>query len=85
MMNKKYFLEKLEEETKLSSEKCLIISDVLDDTFIVGKKNKEKMISAFIERLNINKEKAEEIYEKTMNIIKTSIKEKVKHPFKNVD
>ena len=84
-MNKTGFLNELKEKTGYSEEKCLQILDVVDDIFIFGKKNKDKMIKEFEERLNINEEEADEIYNTVMSIIKTSLKEKIKHPFKGND
>ena len=81
-MNKKYFLEELKKKTGLNEDDCLKISNVIDDTFIIGQKNKEKMIYGFVENLNIDEAKAAEIYEIAMDIISSSIKEKLKHPFK---
>ena len=81
-MNKTDFLISLKEKTGLSEEDCLKVNDVVDETFIIGKKNKEKMINAFKEKLNIDAAKANEIYEVTMSIISSAIKNKIRHPFK---
>ena len=44
MVNKTKFINELEKETQLSTEECLIINDVLENNFIIGKKNKNKII-----------------------------------------
>ena len=82
-MNKTEFLKEIEKVTGYNSEECLLISDVLDDTFIVGKKNKEKMIDGFMSKLGISNEDAEKLYEDVITIIKDGIKDKIKHPFKS--
>ena len=41
-MNKKYFLKQLEEKTNLSEKDTLVVSEVLDEYFVFGKKNKDK-------------------------------------------
>ncbi len=82
-MNKTLFLKEIKEKTNLSEEDVLKISDTLDDTFIIGKKNKEKMIESFISKLGISDAEAERIYEIIMDIMKNAIKDKLKHPFKS--
>ena len=50
-MNKKEVIKKLGEVTNLSEEKCVIINDILEEHFIIGKNNKEKIISDISEKL----------------------------------
>lgn len=80
-MNKKEVIKKLGEVTNLSEEKCIIINDILEDHFIIGKKNKEKIISDISEKLKTTREESENIYELAMSIIGSGIKDKLKHPF----
>ena len=84
-MNKKKFINKLKNELDLDLEKCIIINNILEDTFLIGKKNKEIMIDRFVSELNISIDDANNIYEKVMDIIKNAIKNKIKHPFKSND
>ena len=85
MNNKRALLVDLKERLGCSEEECLIINDIIEDTFIFGKKNKLKMINAFIERLHVDGDRAEEIYNTFMDIFKTRIKYKLRHPFKSID
>lgn len=80
-MNKKEVIKKLGEVTNLSEEKCVIINDILEEHFIVGKNNKEKIISDISEKLETTREESENIYELAMSIIGSGIKDKLKHPF----
>lgn len=80
-MNKKEVIKKLGEVTNLSEEKCIIINDILEEHFIIGKNNKEKIISDISEKLETTREESENIYELTMSIIGSGIKDKLKHPF----
>lgn len=80
-MNKKEVIKKLGEVTNLSEEKCVIINDILEEHFIIGKKNKEKIISDISEKLETTREESENIYELAMTIIGSGIKDKLKHPF----
>lgn len=82
-MNKENFIKKLSEKTGLSEEKCTVINSVIEDTFLIGKKSKEKMIEGFKEKLNLKEEETEKIYEEAMSLITTSMKDKLKHPFKS--
>lgn len=80
-MNKKDVIKKLGEVTNLSEEKCVIINDILEEHFIIGKNNKEKIISDISEKLETTREESENIYELAMSIIGSGIKDKLKHPF----
>jgi len=80
-MNKKEVIKKLGEVTNLSEEKCVIINDILEEHFIIGKNNKKKIISDISEKLKTTREESENIYESAMSIIGSGIKDKLKHPF----
>lgn len=80
-MNKKEVIKKLGEVTNLSEEKCIIINDILEEHFIIGKNNKEKIISDISEKLETTREESKNIYELAMSIIGSGIKDKLKHPF----
>lgn len=84
-MKKEKFIKELESITKLDKGKCTIVNSILESHFIIGKKNKEKMISDFIEQLAVTKEEAEKIYESAMSVIAKSIKDRLKHPFGSRD
>lgn len=84
-MNKNEFIKELSKQTGYNDEKCEVINSIIEDTFIIGKKNKERMIEKFEGKLNCSNEDANKIYETAMNILGTEIKEKLKHPFKNQD
>jgi nucleoid DNA-binding protein len=84
-MNKTMFLKKLQEKTNLSEKDTLVVSEVLDEYFVFGKKNKDKIVSAIKEKLNITDTQADEIYNIAMSIITSNVKEKLKHPFRSQD
>lgn len=84
-MNKKEFIKELSKRTGYDEEKCEKINNILEDTFFIGRKNKEKMIKEFIEKININENEANKIYENIMDVINKSIKDKLKNPFKSQD
>lgn len=84
-MNKEKFIKELEKNTKLDNDECIIINSILEDHFLIGKNNKEKIVTDIKNKLNIQTEEAENIYESAMNIIGTGIKNKLRHPFKNQD
>ena len=83
-MNKETFIENIKKELDYDNEKCIIICDILEDHFLIGKKNKEKIINDLMEKLNIENEEAENIYEVSSKIITKEIKNKLFHPFGNV-
>lgn len=80
-MNKEKFVKELEKVTGLDNEKCVMINNILESNFLIGKKNKEKIVSDIVEQLGFTTLDAEKIYESAMSIIGTGIKDKLKHPF----
>lgn len=84
-MNKEKLIKELEKVTGLDSDKCIIINNILENHFIIGKNNKEKIINDIMVQLQTTNEEAETIYESAMSIIGTGIKDKLKHPFKSQD
>ena len=84
-MNKKGFIEELVRQTGYEKDKCIIISNSLEDNFLFGKKNKCKTINALMENLECGESEANRIYEITSSIITKAIKEIIKHQFKDLD
>ena len=84
-MSKTGFLKELQEKTNLSEKDTIVVSSILDDYFVFGKKNKEKIVNAIKEKLDLTDERADEIYNIAMSIISINIKDKIKHPFKSQD
>ena len=68
-MNKSGFIQELKNKTKLTNENCIIVNDILEDNFIIGKNNKESLINMIKEKLYISETEAENIYEIAINII----------------
>ena len=44
-INKKSFINELQDNTNLSYEECLIVNDILEKNFIFNKKKKDKVIN----------------------------------------
>ncbi len=84
-INKKSFINELQDNTNLSYEECLIVNDILEKNFIFNKKKKDKVINELIFKLNISNDRANEIYDVIMQFISSKIKEKIKLPFKSYD
>ena len=84
-MNKEKYIKKLSEELNCDYECANKISNIIEDNFLLGKRNKEKIINQFIDELNINVEEANLIYNVSSSIISKEIKNKFKHPFRNLD
>lgn len=80
-MNKEKFIKELEKVTGLDNAKCVIVNNILENHFIIGKKNKEEIILDMEEQLKITREDAERIYESAMSILASGLKDKLKHPF----
>ncbi len=84
-MNKKEFVNALAKELSLKEDKCYLISEILENNFFISKKSKDNIINELIEKLEINSEEANNIYNVAIKIINDEIKNKLKHPFKSKD
>lgn len=84
-MNKDKVIKELERVTGLDNNKCIIINSILENHFLFGKNNKEKIIHDIMVQLQMTNEQAEQIYNSAMSIIGNGIKDKLKHPFKSQD
>ena len=60
---------KLKELTNKSDEEVAIIEEILNNNFIIGKNNKEKIIVDVTMKLNLNDKEADELYNKCCEII----------------
>lgn len=80
-MNKNKFIEKLQKETNYSKDKCMLINNIMENTFVFSKNNKQRIIDNLILE-NFTEDESENIYDICINIIKSEIKNKIKHPFK---
>lgn len=84
-MNKKGFINTLQKELNYNEDKCIIINDILENTFLLGKDNKDIIINEFISKLSVSEDEANRIYEVVMNILSSEIKNKIRHPFNSTD
>lgn len=84
-MNKKEFLNELSKQTNLTENETILVNDILEKNFFISKKNKDKIISELVIKLDISLDKAIEIYNICKRIVSEEIKDKLKHPFKNQD
>lgn len=82
-MNKTNFIEKLNKETGYDENRCKIVNEVIESHLIIGKNNKEKILNDFIEKLNIEREEADDLYNKCIKILGNEFKKKIRHPFKS--
>ena len=80
-MNKSGFIEKLQQETNYTQEQCILINDVLESHFIFRKKNKPKAVADLVEKLAVEEEEADRVYELCLSIIRAEKKATLKHPF----
>ena len=84
-MNKNEFIKELSKQSGYDEEKCTLINDIIENHFILGKNNKEKIIQDLQTKANLNEDDAENVYDIAMKIIVGGIKNKLKHPFKSQD
>lgn len=84
-MNKSEFIRTLMKSLNINESECSKINDILESEFFIGKKNKDIIINKLVNELDYSNEKADNIYNTAMNIISSSIKDKLFHPFKGED
>lgn len=84
-MNKNGFIKELSKQTGYDEEKCILINNVIENHFILGRKNKDKIIQDLQAKVNLSKEDSEKIYNMAIKIIATETKNKIKYPFKSKD
>ena len=84
-MNKTGFIKALSEKTNYSIEDCTRINSILEDNFIISKKNKCKIVDQLMKEMNVDYDEADNIYNISVELISSQIKDKIKHPFKSKD
>ena len=84
-MNKSKFIKELSKQTGYNEEKCILVNDIIENYFIFGKKNKERIIKDLQVKATLSEDDAENVYDISMKIITVEIKDKLRHPFKSKD
>lgn len=82
-MNKTGFIKELSKQTGYDEEKCILINNIMENYFIFGRKNKDKIIKDLQIKAGLNEDDSENVYDIAMKIITGEIKNKLRHPFKN--
>lgn len=82
-MNKNGFIKELSKQTGYDEEKCILINNVIENNFIFGRKNKEKIIKDLQVKISLSEDDSENVYDIAIKIITGEIKNKLKHPFKS--
>lgn len=65
----KEIITKLVELTGRSEEECVKINEVLNNHFLIGHNQKDKIVKDFCSALNIDEAKADELYNQCMEVI----------------
>lgn len=60
---------KLMETTGRSQQECEIIDEILNNRFIIGHNQKDKIKSDFMQKLNITEAEADELYNQCAEVI----------------
>lgn len=84
-MNKNVFIKELSKQTGYDEGKCILINNVIENYFIFGKRNKNKIIQDLQVKASLSEDDSENVYDIAVKIITGEIKNKLKHPFKNQD
>lgn len=80
-MNKTGFVNELSKQLSLSVEKCTVINDILEENFFISKKSKPKIVDELMNKLNISNDEAVNIYNVSVKILNSEIKNKLRRPF----
>ncbi len=80
-MNKREFVNILSERLEISVDKALVINSIFESKFFISKKNKDIIVEDIVNKLDVSEKDALHIYDEAVNILKSEIKNKLKHPF----
>ena len=73
-MNKSEFIKELSKQTSYNEERCNTINNIVEDTFIIGKKNKEKIIEKFEKQINLDENATSDTQlDKALEILKAQL------------
>ena len=72
-MNKHEFIDAISTKLNCDKGRATIINSIVEDTFLVGNKNKDIMIDRFMKELDVSYEEADNIYNNVMDIIVSEI------------
>lgn len=84
-MNNKGFINELSKRLLLTEEKCIIINEILEENFFISKKSKPNIIDELMSKLDITRDSAENIYDVSVQVLNSEIKNKLRHPFGSKD
>ncbi len=62
MKNKEYMINGLKEKTSKTEKECIVINDILENHFIIGHNNKDKIKKDFMEKLQISEDESDKLY-----------------------
>jgi len=62
-MNKTIFIKELSKQTGYDEQKCILINDIIENYFIFGRKNKDKIIKDLQIKASLNEDDAENVYD----------------------
>jgi len=82
-MDKTKFIDELAKRTGISIDKCEEINKILENTFLLG--SKDKIIEKIKTKLNLSDEIVNKVYDTAMDILGNGIMNKLKNPFKDLD
>lgn len=82
-MNKDGFIKELAKQTGYDEERCTLINNIIENYFILGRKNKEKIIKDLQSKATLSEDDAENVYDISIKIITEEVKNKLKYPFKS--
>ena len=70
-MNKEEYIKVLMVKTNRSEEECIVLNEIIEKHFIIGKNNKEKIMEDIIQELHLEYKEADDLYNICIeNIIK---------------
>lgn len=84
-MNKTMFIEEISKRCDISTYDATLVNSILEDNFFLSKSSKDNIVNSIIDALNIDIDKATSIYDTCVSIAKEAVKNKIKHPFRNLD
>lgn len=80
-MNKQKFILRLQFESGKDMELCQNMAEIMEDTVFFSEKGKEKIVTQLMQEQSFSLEEAEEFYDIAMQIFRSEMKRRLRHPF----
>lgn len=68
-VNRAYLAQRLQEVTGMSKEECIVVMNVFENGFLLGKQSREELAGEVMSRLTMSEDKASRAYDEYISIV----------------